>query len=73
MQPSGKLRVPTKGRNLAIKLEEGLLCTILGIFNISGYAETKRIDTPFMKSIEKFEALAVAVLGTFNGFGFWHF
>jgi hypothetical protein len=70
MQPSRKRGITTKGRDLAIELEKRLLRKVLSCPYIASYAETDRVNSPFVKIVERFEAFSVALLGSVDGFGF---
>jgi hypothetical protein len=70
MQPSGKCGLSAKARDLAIELEKGFLGKILSGLDTAYHAETEGVDTPFVKIVKDFEALGIALLGTFDGFGF---
>jgi hypothetical protein len=70
MQPSGKCGLSAKACDLAKELEEGFLSEVFRNLNIVNHAERERVDPSFVKPVKKLEALTVALLGTFNGFGF---
>jgi hypothetical protein len=60
MEPGSKRCVPTKSTDLAKELDEDILCQVLSLGHTSRHAETEKINTTMMLTVDLFESPKVA-------------
>ena len=70
VQPGGKRRLAAEGRNLAIELQERFLCEVFRLGGVARHAQTERIHTALVKTVQGLETLGIALLGAIDRFLF---
>jgi len=70
MQPGRKRRLTPECRDLAVKLEEGLLGQILRLSRIRRHTEAERIYTPLVLVVESLKRFRVTLLRSLDKTGF---